>query len=280
MSAPTLNVTVANTTEPSPKPAAKVWLTQQQADRWLKVAVQFWFATALVGQWIFTYYIVAAYWLPVARGESERWNNLLTDFNLAFMMHVGFAIIIFVGGPLQLIPYIRNRFRRFHRWNGRVYLLTVAVATAAGLYMIWTHGTVGGLGVQVGTSISALLVAYFGWQAVRFAIARDFASHRRYALRLFISAIAVWFYRIQLMVWLMLSGGRGLNPETFEGPALVITSFTQYLIPLAILEIYFYVQRAGNARHKVMFSAALAFITLLMAAGIYAASMGLWLARI
>jgi hypothetical protein len=90
------------------------------------------------------------------------------------------------------------------------------------------------------------------------------------------TAAAVWFFRIQLMLWLMLSGGRGLDPETFHGPALVVTSFTQYLIPLLVLELYFSIQRSGAPRAKLIFSAALASLTLLMALGLYATTAGMW----
>lgn len=86
----------------------------------------------------------------------------------------------------------------------------------------------------------------------------------------------VWFFRIQLMPWLMVRGGKGIDPETFHGPALVAVSFTQYLVPLLMLELYFMATKSSSDRQKIAFSAGLVFMTLLMALGLYAASAGMW----
>lgn len=247
----------------------------QLAIKTLFWSTRIWFFVTVFGQWVFTGYILAYYWLP--SGDSEIWNDFSSGYNLAFIAHVTLALAIFVGGPLQFIPSLRNRFPQFHRWNGRVYLFSVLATSAGGLYLIWVHGTVGGLGVQLGTSASALLVGVFAWQAVRCAINRDFQSHSRWAIRLFIAAAAVWYYRLQLMLWLVFSGGRGINPETFEGPALVITSFTQYLIPLAALEIYFHVKENGGAQAHAALVAGLILLTALTLVGTFLAAMGMWL---
>lgn len=239
-------------------------------------AAHLWFVVMLLGQWIFAAYIITTYWLPSDPSAPARWGSLTQAYGLAFIAHVGLALGIFAAGPLQLIPQIRAYFPRLHRWNGRIYLFSVAIASISGLYMIWFHSDVGGIGVQLGTSFSAVLTAFFGWQAIRFAKARDYFQHRRYALRLFITGASVWFFRIQLMLWLMVSGGKGINPETFHGPALVAVSFTQYLVPLLMLELYFIAAKSSSDRQKIAFSAGLVFMTLLMALGLYAASAGMW----
>lgn len=243
-------------------------------------STRFWFISTVLGQWVFTGYILAIYWLPIASGEPANWVDFFGGYDFAFMTHVALSVAIFVGGPLQFIPSLRKRFPQFHRWNGRVYLFSVLVTSAGGLYLIWVHGTVGGLGVQLGTSASALLVGVFAWQAVHCALKKDFESHRRWAVRLFITAAAVWYYRLQLMLWLVLSGGLGINPETFEGPALVITSFTQYLIPLAALEIYFYAKEKGGAQAHFALTVGLIVLTALTLSGTFLAAMGMWLPKL
>lgn len=243
--------------------------------RALDWSVHFWFLVTLIGQWIFAWYIVSTYWLPQDGGSQSRWDSLEADYGFAFLAHVGLAIGIFAAGPLQLIPQLRARFPRFHRWSGRVYLVSVAIASAGGLYMIWVHSDVGGVGVQLGTSISALLAAFFGWRAISFARAHKFNLHRRYALRLFIAGASVWFFRIQLMLWLMISGGKGIDPETFHGPALVVVSFTQYLVPLLVLELYFVAAAASN-RKKMAFATLLTVLTLVMALGLYVTTISMW----
>ncbi len=65
--------------------------------------------------------------------------------NLAVVMHVASAVIIMLAGAVQLVPQVRNRFPVFHRWNGRIYMLTAVTLSMAGLYMTWIRGSVGDL---------------------------------------------------------------------------------------------------------------------------------------
>ena len=63
----------------------------------LRWAARLWLFPTIAGQWVFTYYIIAAYWLGA--GDLEK---PVTDVGLAFLAHVGLAVAVFVGGPLQL----------------------------------------------------------------------------------------------------------------------------------------------------------------------------------
>jgi hypothetical protein len=58
----------------------------------------------------------------------------------------------------------------------------------------------------------------------------------------------VWFFRVGLMLWLVLNNGPvGFDPKTFRGPFLDFWSFADYLLPLAVLEVYLRTQdRAGT----------------------------------
>ncbi|QXP44925.1 hypothetical protein FM038_25960 [Shewanella eurypsychrophilus] len=61
-----------------------------------------------------------------------------------------------------------------------------------------------------------------------------------WAIRLFIVMGGVWFFRIGLMLWLMIHQAPvGFDPKTFEGPFLSFLGFAQYLIPLAVAQLYF-----------------------------------------
>ena len=113
---------------------------------------------------------------------------------------------------------------------------------------------------------------------LRHAMARRFALHRRWALRLFLVVSGVWFFRIGLTFWILLNQGPvGFDPDTFTGPALVTIAFAQYLLPLAVLQLYFHAQDRGGSRGRAVMAAGLFASTLVTAAGIVAASMMLWL---
>ncbi|HWV14524.1 MAG TPA: DUF2306 domain-containing protein [Cellvibrio sp.] len=259
------------------------------ADKTLRVAVQFWFVVAVIGQWIFASYIIAYYGGSAARGNMDMWNQVFprgyvaNDLpgNLLVILHLFLAAVVTVGGPLQLIPQIRARLPIFHRWNGRVYLLAVCIVSIAGLGMFFSRGSVGGPMQLWALAINAMLVIGAAAMALRYALAGKFNIHRRWALRVFLLASGVWFFRIALMLWLVLNQGpAGFDPETFQGPFLSFLAFAQYLFPLAVLEVYFRVQDAAHRLGQFMLAAAIIVLTLAMAAGIAAATLLMWLPRL
>lgn len=255
-------------------------------DRPLQLAANFWFITAVFGQWLFASYLMLFYGGTAARGELHLWKEKLTHGyvpgdsvgNTAVAAHLLLAVIIMLLGSLQLIPQIRTRLPVFHRWSGRLYLLAVVATSIAGLYMLFVHGTVGGLVLQIAQSLDALLILVFAGIALRAAMQRDFKAHRRWALRLFMVVSAVWFFRVGLMLWLVIHQAPvGFDPNTFTGPFVTFIAFAQYVIPLLVLECYFRAQDSASARAKIALSAVLVILTLAMAMGIFGAWMGLWL---
>jgi uncharacterized membrane protein len=256
----------------------------------LKAAARLWFLVAVVGQWIFAYYVASFYGGSAVKGDFEAWNKVLphghipghTMGNVAVAAHLLFAVIVIVGGPLQLLPQVRERFPAFHRWNGRIYLLTAFTTSIVGLFMVWIRGgTVGGTVQHLGISLDAVLILFCGAMALRHALARDLRTHRRWALRLFMVVNGVWFFRVGLMLWLVLNNGPvGFDPKTFRGPFLDFWSFADYLLPLAVLEVYLRTQDRAGTLGKFAVAAGLLLLTGAMSVGVFAATMGMWLPRI
>lgn len=259
------------------------------AERILELSGILWFLVAAIGQWIFTYY-VAAHYIPILAvdGLPGLENSELPDGyvpgdsigNLAIAAHVLIAIVIIGGGPLQLTPAIRNRFRTFHRYLGRTYMTLAALTSMAGLWLVWTRGTVGGLIGHLAISLDAILIMIFAVIAIRFAIKREIDKHRRWAMRLFMVVSAVWFFRIGIMFWFITTGGLGIDPETFEGPALSVLYFAQMFVPLAILQLYFNAQDSTRTWSKIATALIVTAATGVTALGIFGATMGMWLPRL
>ena len=257
---------------------------RQAVDR----AARLWFAVAAVGHWLFLVYILAVFYPPIAQHglEGMRGLHLPAGFregetlgNLASASHVLLAAIVIGGGPLQLIPAVRSRFPTFHRWLGRSYVLAAALSAVGGLYMSWTRSPIGDVISKLGISGDAVLILVFAVLALRNAMARRFADHRRWALRLFMVASAVWFFRVGLMGWVTLTGGVGIDWDSFTGPFLYVLGFAQYLLPLAMLEWYFHCQRNASAGARFGFAAALSLMTVYMGIGIFSATVGMWIPR-
>jgi hypothetical protein len=159
----------------------------------LKASVRFWFLVLLLGQVLFAFTIASFYGLTAARGNVHAWTKVLPHGivpgdgmgNVALATHLASAVIIILAGTLQLLPGIRNRFPVFHRWTGRLYIVTAFTVSLAGFYLLWVRGTVGDLSQHLGSSLMAILIMTFAVLALRYAMIRDFAAHRRWALRLY-----------------------------------------------------------------------------------------------
>jgi hypothetical protein len=260
------------------------------ADTALKTAAQFWFVVAVIGQWIFAFYISTVYGTTAAYGNFQAWNKTLAHGyesgnpigNIGVGVHLLFAAVITIAGPLQLIPQIRSRFPVFHRWLGRIYIPVAFIMGVTGLYLSWSgRRVVGDLTQHIPVEINAVLIILCAAMAWRYAVIRDFRTHRRWALRLFLVVGGVWFFRLGLMFWLLVNNGPvGFDQATFTGPFLTFLSYAQYLLPLAVLEIYLRMLEHSGAFGRLATSALLFVLTLVMATGIFAATTGLWLPRI
>lgn len=255
---------------------------QWKASKALTRGATSWFVIAAIGQWIFLAYILVFYGSAVVQGNLAAWNENLsggyvpgeTAGNLAAASHLVFALIILAGGTLQLIPQVRNRFPVFHRWTGRMYILSLLLTAVVGLFMLFARD-IGEVYLKVGFILQAVLIFWFSANAFRYARARDFRVHRRWALRLFLVASAVWFYRVMLMIWVMTTGGVGVDFSTGKGPFLDFMAFGQYL-PLLVLEAYFYAKRAAGRKTQYIMAAFLFFASAATAAGIALATIGMW----
>ena len=255
----------------------------------LNNAGRFWFLVAAVGQLLFFAYIVIFYGGSTVRGDFDSWRKVLprgmiagdTTGNFLLATHLLMAAIITFGGLLQLLPAVRARVPVLHRWNGRLYMVIAITISLGSLYLVWVRGTVGDTSQHLGSTLNAFLILLCAALAWRFAKARDFASHRRWALRLFLVVSGVWFFRVGLMLWLLIHQAPvGFDGKTFTGPFLTFLTFAQTLIPLAILEIYLRAQTAANAGVRLVVAAALVALTIAMGAGIFGAAMMMWLPKL
>jgi len=287
-----MNVRQLDTAYTAPPPASSRSAGFTASSAWaLKVAGTSWFLLAVVGQWIFVVYIVAYYGGAVVAGDYEKWGKFLTHGliagdrlgNLALAMHLGTAAIITALGPLQLVPQLRARLPRLHRWSGRAYLVTVVLVSSSALYLVWVRNerVPGDLLQHLGISLDAGLIWLCATFALRAALGRRFAAHRRWAARLFLVVSGVWFFRVGLMFWLVVNHGPvGFDPKTFQGPFLDGLSFAESLLPLAVYELYWRARDRGGVAARATAATVVTTATAAMGIGIFAAVTELWLPNI
>jgi uncharacterized membrane protein len=277
-------------TLPAAAISRKRYSLQSVADTALKAAIRFWFGVMVIGQLVFAFSVASFYGMAALRRNSaQAWANHITHGyvpgdtmgNFAVAMHLSSAVVVILAGMIQLIPQIRERAPAFHRWNGRLYIVTAFTISLAGLYMTWVRGSVGDLPQHLGGSIMAVLIMLCAVMALRYALARDFKTHRRWALRLYFVISASLFIRAGIFLAVFLNHGPfGFDPTTFSGPFLTFITFAQYVVPLAVLEIYFRTQERAGAPGRLAMAAGLLVLTVALGAGIFVVTMAIFVPNV
>jgi hypothetical protein len=251
---------------------------------WLGRAATFCYLAIAAGQLLFTAFILLFYYPSALSGDFAAWNTkpLIKGFvpgdaagNLFFAVHVLMAALITFGGLVQLIPAIRARRPALHRWNGRLYMLSALALALGGLWLTWGRGTWLNLPGAFGITLDALLILGFAFLAWRSARAQRFAAHRRWAIRLFVVASAVWFMRVGYMAWGIATGGAGIG-KAMDGPFDLFLAFANSLLPLAVAELYLRAGARGTPAARKGVAALLALAGLVILAGSAGAWMMMW----
>ena len=233
------------------------------------------------GQIAFLIFLLTYYLPRTLSGDFARWNDKpLIDGHIAgddvgnamFAVHVTFAAVITLTGLIQPIPAIRARWPRVHHWSGRIFLLSALLLALGGLWQTWVRGSYVNVVGSGGTTLNAVLILGAGAMALRTALAGRFIEHRRWALRLFILASAVWFIRLFYMAWAMATGGAGIG-ENLDGPFDLAVGYLATLVPLAVTELYIRADAVGNAAQRRAVAALLLASIPVIAGG----SIGAWL---
>jgi uncharacterized membrane protein len=249
-----------------------------------KTSQTIWFVSLMLAQLFFVIYLIAGYGISSVTTGLSQWNKFNTSAyvsgdtvgNTMYAGHVLLAIIMIVGGSLQLIPAIRHRFTRFHRYNGRVFVLLACTISLAGLYLITVRGTVGNTLMHSLTAFSGAVVIISSIFAVRAARKRSFALHQQWALRLFLAANSVLFFRLFIFAWFITFGSLGVNTENFTGPTVLSVSVLSYIVPLIIVQLVWYANKGKQPWLLISLSALLLLISAIFLLGLFGLIVGNW----
>lgn len=255
----------------SEQAAAKAPVKISAADAILNGSAGLWYLATLAGQIAFFYYICAFYGPTTLTGDYEGWDKnpfLRKGYvagdepgNLAFAAHVIVAAIVTFGGMVQFIPQIRARAISFHRWNGRAFMLGSIAAALSGLYMVWMRGEIDDWVNAIAISLNGVLILSFAALAWGNAIGKNIAAHRRWAMRTFMVANGVFFLRIMVSAWIVIT-------QKDLGPLFHVFEFASYLLPLAALELYLRAREGGPVA-KIAMTPVLVALAALTAAGVF-----------
>jgi len=257
--------------------------------QFLHVSISAWVIIALVGQWFFATYVLVLYVFPIVTGNPELVNLAQpiigyvkgdTFGNTALFSHVIPAALLSVGGIIQLLPVVRRKYPALHRWNGRIFLSLGLMGALSGLYLTWVRGArlsdVGSLGITL-NGILIIVAVFFAW---RYAKAKQFDIHMRWAIHAFLLVNGVWFFRLYLMAWYVVNQGANGNTSTIDGPMDIFLSYACYGIPMLIAEGVFWAKRQKHVSKIWAITVLTSTGTLITLMGVVAAIIMMWIPRI
>jgi uncharacterized membrane protein len=123
---------------------------------------------------------------PSFQGFLSKKDELLSNQMLWVSMirvHIILAIIALLTGPLGIIKRLRLRSLTFHRWNGRVYVLSIMLNFIPGLYI--SFFATGGWSSTIGFLILNtlwLVTTIFGYMYIK---RKDVLRHSQWITRSF-----------------------------------------------------------------------------------------------
>ncbi len=123
------------------------------------MAVKAWFAARAFGQLLFCYRLALT-------GDFAGWaaKEVISGYvagetvgNGNFAAHVLVAAVMATAGLLQLVPSLRARWSKLHRWSGRIFIATALFLSIGGLWLTCVRGAYLTLTYAVAISIDAAL---------------------------------------------------------------------------------------------------------------------------
>ncbi|MCH8620521.1 DUF2306 domain-containing protein [Undibacterium sp. TS12] len=246
-----------------------------------KHTTRLWWTVTLAAQLLFAVTIAAFYGRAAARGDIAAWNRYMQHGydrgdafgNTLVAIHLLMALLVIIGGALQLSTTLRARAPRFHHWLGRSYIAAAYLISLSGLYMMWVRGTIGGLAQHMGMTILALIIMFCATRAIQAAMARNFVLHRQWALRLYLSMSTALFLRAGLFLAFLI-------PADYQEAYAIVVNYAQFVLPLTMLEVYLRIShQSGNARRYAI-AASMLVLTLVMGGGLAVVTQANWLPQI
>jgi uncharacterized membrane protein len=171
--------------------------------------------------------------------ELDRFDGRFAANPIATLLHILPGGILLILAPLQFSLRIRNRHLRFHRWSGRILVLSGLVSALAGLYfgVLMPYGGLGEVTAIAFFGCLFVVSLVRGFLAIR---RHQLASHREWMIRAFAIALGIGTVRL-------VSGALdiALTPEGLQPTSLFALSlWTGWAVTLGAGELWIRYTRA------------------------------------
>jgi uncharacterized membrane protein len=127
--------------------------------------------------------------------DARRFQATYTAHPAAILLHVVPGTLFMLLAPFQLVAGIRSRYTRWHRWSGRILLLSGALIGSSALFFAWLAPHAGWPETLIITIVGGLFLVSgaMAWAAIR---RRDVARHREWMIRFLALGLAISTVRL------------------------------------------------------------------------------------
>ena len=186
--------------------------------------------------------------------EVVNIGNGVSNFDIRYIqhyfvagVHLLFGLIVYVFAPFQFMTSIRKRFIGFHRWSGRAWMISGAVAGFTGAFfgVVWPFTGHQGFGL-LQTGINAIIGPYTLfclYKAYSNIRARNFGEHREWMIRTFALMLGVATQRVLMIVLTVFTG---IGREPMFAPAMI----AGMIINIVVAEYWIALTKTPGSGHR------------------------------
>jgi hypothetical protein len=186
--------------------------------------------------------------------EVVNIGNGVSNFDIRYIqhyfvagVHLLFGLIVYVFAPFQFMTSIRKRFIGFHRWSGRAWMISGAVAGFTGAFfgVVWPFTGHQGFGL-LQTGINAIIGPYTLfclYKAYSNIRARNFGEHREWMIRTFALMLGVATQRVLMIILTVLTG---IGREPMFAPAMI----AGMIINIVVAEYWIALTKTPGSGHR------------------------------
>lgn len=148
----------------------------------------------------------------VPTNNRQGFDSLNQDFGkqtFTTILHIVPGALFMILGPLQFMPGIRLRHIQFHRWTGRVFIITAYIIGITSIVLSFTKQLIGGINEAAASVFFSIFFLLCISRSLYCILRKQVLLHREWMIRAFslglaietvrlITAFAIIFFKVQL----------------------------------------------------------------------------------
>jgi uncharacterized membrane protein len=146
-------------------------------------------------------------------------DDIFANHPVLTLSHIVPGLLFMLLGPFQFSKSMRNTYPRWHRVNGRIFLMCGYIIGVSALVMSVAMPAIGGVNQAVATTLFGILFLIALTKAFRHILRREIPQHREWMIRAYAIGLAVATIRPIIGFFFATSPLTGLTPHEFFGTA-------------------------------------------------------------